>query len=232
MNFEYGYISMDELIKRGWSLQMAKRLYGEPDMTVSSGYKKKKWRFFNRSKIMWLEKSNEFKKAKYNHLDRSNKRVVKELSSESMFAYEFCKSFVLKIKDFDSDILILRALDAYDEVMSRKFGIITPTKDTCWRHEISRDKLLPIIVEYIKCRESNYCYARNYIEMLRVELTKRGAEFSDYNRCLSVLEVVTDLAVFSKYPEIAMHFDDKAFEERCEKLSGLKFCDVDTGMPQ
>ena len=55
MNFEYGYISMDELIKRGWSLQMAKRLYGEPDMTVSSGYKKRSGDFLIDQKLCGLK---------------------------------------------------------------------------------------------------------------------------------------------------------------------------------
>lgn len=232
MNIEHGYFSMEDLAERGWSLRMTQRFYGEPEMSVNSGVHQKQWRFFEKSKIYIIEKSKEFRAAKAMHMKRSNQRVVRKLSYQAIFAYNFCKHFELQLTNSGSAELIPRALDAYDQAMMQRTGREKPARDRCWHHEISSAKLLSIILEYIRIHESNYLYARNYIDMLRIELTKRGAEFRDYQKCLSVLNKASNQTILNEYPDILMYCDDIGFEKEFERRFGQVSPKVNTSMYQ
>jgi len=228
MNIKRAYFSMEDLTKRGLSLRLTQSLYGEPDITVSAGIHQKQWRFFDKTKIYSIEKTREFKLARDVRVKKSNQRIVRNLSHQVKFAYNFCKHFQLKVNESGSATLISRALDLYDKVMMQKTGLRKPSGDRCWHHEIPSGEILEVILEYIKIRESNYLYGRNYIDMLRIELTTRGAEFRDYQKCVCILDKVSNKAILNKHPDILMYCDDIEFEKECERNSGHGDQDVDT----
>ena len=58
MKFEEEFFSKDDLLDRGWSNSMINKFYGDPEFVIGKGSKKKMFKFYNKNKVLKIEKTN------------------------------------------------------------------------------------------------------------------------------------------------------------------------------
>lgn len=232
MTLEQKYFTMDELVKRGWSLYMTKTLYGEHEETDCQGVHKKIVKYFYSSKICEIEKSREFNQASTKYLRLASQRLLRKLTIQAKDACRYCKTFDMKVRSDGLKQIALYAICKFDDDMMHRTGCRIPDSGRDWHREIPSSKMLSIILKCIKDHGSNYGRARKYIDTIHDKFMSMGVEFREYRSCVSTLNEAFRREVFSKIPEIIEHYESLKAEIVAVSICDRKSCKIDSDMRQ